>query len=86
MRVATQSCPVDAPSHTGHIAKPLQLHKVTAMDTKSMLRALGVALTMVAAAAGTGWALQLPLTATVFVSPVEIPRLTTPAEAPAPNL
>jgi hypothetical protein len=56
------------------------------MDTTLKLRALGLALTMVAAAAGTGWALQLPLTATVELSAAEVPHDTTPAEAPMPSL
>ena len=56
------------------------------MDTTLKLRALGLALTMVAAAAGTGWALQLPLTATVELSPAELPHATTPAEATPPSL
>jgi hypothetical protein len=57
-----------------------------AMDTTLKLRALGLALTMVAAAAGTGWALQLPLTATVEAGAIEVPHVTTPAEVPAPSL
>lgn len=55
------------------------------MDTKAKLRALGVALTMVAAAAGTGWALQLPLTATIDLNPAQAPRVATLAETPVPG-
>ncbi|WP_298235236.1 hypothetical protein [uncultured Azohydromonas sp.] len=55
------------------------------MDTKAKLCALGLALMMVAAAAGTGWALQLPLTATVDLGPAQAPRVATPAETPLPS-
>lgn len=54
------------------------------MDGKSKLRALGLALAMVASAAGTGWALQLPLTAmTADVGAVDMP---TPAGTPVPSV
>jgi hypothetical protein len=62
-----------------HTTAPLQ---EMAMDTTSKLRALGLALTLVATAAGTGWALQVPLTATMAVSPAQALRITPPAEAP----
>lgn len=38
------------------------------MNGKSKLRALGLALAMVASAAGTGWVLQLPLTAMLMLA------------------
>ena len=54
------------------------------MNGKSKLRAFGVALAMVASAAGTGWALQLPLTAMVAdVGSVDLPA---PANTPPPSL
>lgn len=56
------------------------------MDTKSRLRALALTLALVAAAAGTGWALQVPLTAIAELSPAEVPQVTTPAEAPVQSL
>lgn len=54
--------------------------KVTAMNGISKLRALGLALGMVANAASTGWTLQLPLTAmTADVGTVDVPAVTMPA-------
>jgi hypothetical protein len=58
--------------------------KEMAMDGKSKLRALGLALAMVASAAGTGWALHLPLTAVVAdAGAVDMP---TPAGTPVPGV
>ena len=56
------------------------------MDTTSRWRALALTLALVAAAAGTGWALQLPLTALADLGAAELPRLNSPAEVPAPGL
>ena len=54
------------------------------MNGMSKLRALGLALGMVGAAAGTGWALQLPLTAMVAnVGPINVPPVAALAGAPA---
>jgi hypothetical protein len=55
------------------------------MDMKPKLRAFGLALAMVSAAAGMGWALQLPLSATASVRPESLPRIATPAETPIPS-
>lgn len=56
------------------------------MDMKPKLHALGLALAMVAAAAGMGWALQLPLSATASVRPESLPRIASPSETPIPSL
>lgn len=51
------------------------------MDRTSRLRALALTLALVAAAAGTGWALQVPLTALA-----ELPPASTPSEMPSTGL
>lgn len=51
------------------------------MDRTSRLRALALTLALVAAAAGTGWALQVPLTALA-----ELPPGSTPAKMSPPSL
>lgn len=51
------------------------------MDGTSRLRAVALTLALVAAAAGTGWALQVPLTALA-----ELPPAASPSEMPSPGL
>ena len=56
------------------------------MDSNSRLRALALTLALVAAAAGTGWALQVPLTALAELGADELPPASTPADVPPPSL
>ena len=56
------------------------------MDRKSRLRAVALTLALVAAAAGTGWALQVPLTALAELGAAELPPASSPAEVPPPSL
>ena len=56
------------------------------MDRTSRLRAVALTLALVGAAAGTGWALQVPLTALAELGAAELPPATTPAEVPLPGL
>jgi hypothetical protein len=56
------------------------------MDRTSKLRAVALTLALVAAAAGTGWALQVPLTALAEVGAAELPPASTPADVPLPGL
>lgn len=56
------------------------------MDRTSRLRALALTLALVAAAAGTGWALQVPLTAFAELGAAELSLGPTPAEVQLPSV
>lgn len=55
-------------------------------DRTSRLRAVALTLALVAAAAGTGWALQVPLTALAELGAADLPPPTTAAEVPLSGL